>query len=122
MLKQLNLTIDWNPIKKNLGQFYHTGKQVEGQKAYPFLLLFKCLLLKKCFQIPSDPELESQINDRNRRRHHEKVNINASLTEAEFSKAKSISKKRYIVEQYFGESARSIMPTRCIIFRDVLRI
>jgi transposase, IS5 family len=28
------------------------------------LLLFKCLLLQKWFQIKSDPELESQINDR----------------------------------------------------------
>jgi len=29
VLKQLNLTIDWNPIKKLLDQFYHTGKQIE---------------------------------------------------------------------------------------------
>ena len=28
------------------------------------LLLFKCFLLQKWFQIKSDPELESQINDR----------------------------------------------------------
>jgi len=27
-------------------------------------MLFKCLLLQKWFRIPSDPELESQINDR----------------------------------------------------------
>jgi len=64
VLKQLNLTIDWNPLKKLLDQFYQTGKQIEGGKAYPPLLLFKCLLLQKWFQIPSDPELESQINDR----------------------------------------------------------
>ncbi len=31
-----------------------------------------------------------------------KNNINASLTEAEIARNKSISKKRYIVEQYFG--------------------
>ena len=53
-----------NPIKQLLDQCYHTGKQPEGGKAYPPLLLFKCLLLQKWFQIPSDPELESQINDR----------------------------------------------------------
>jgi len=64
VLKQLNLTIDWNPIKQLLDQCYHTGKQPDGGKAYPPLLLFKCLLLQKWFQIPSDPELESQINDR----------------------------------------------------------
>ena len=32
--------------------------------AYPPLLLFKCLLIQKWFQIKSDPELENQINDR----------------------------------------------------------
>jgi transposase len=32
--------------------------------AYPPLLLLKCLLLQKWFRIPSDPELENQINDR----------------------------------------------------------
>jgi IS5 family transposase len=64
VLKQLNQTIDWNPINHLLEQFYHTGKHAEGGKAYPPLLLFKCLMLQKWFQIPSDPDLESQINDR----------------------------------------------------------
>jgi IS5 family transposase len=64
VLKQLDATIDWNPIAQLLEQFYHTGKRNEGAKAYPPLLLFKCLMLQKWFQIPSDPELESQINDR----------------------------------------------------------
>lgn len=64
LLKQLNHTIDWKPIDKLLAKFYHTGKAAEGGRAYPPLLLFKCLLLQKWFQIPSDPELESQINDR----------------------------------------------------------
>jgi transposase, IS5 family len=64
VLKQLDRTIDWSAIAQLLGQFYHTGKQAEGGKAYPPLLLFKCLMLQKWFQIPSDPELESQINDR----------------------------------------------------------
>jgi len=63
VLKQLDRTIDWSAIAQLLGQFYHTGKQAEGGKAYPPLLLFKCLMLQKWFQIPSDPELESQIND-----------------------------------------------------------
>lgn len=64
VLKQLNQTIDWNPINRLLEQFYPIGKHEEGGKAYPPLLLFKCLLLQKWFQIPSDPDLESQINDR----------------------------------------------------------
>lgn len=64
VLNQLNHTIDWDPVDKLLDKFYHTGKAEEGGKAYPALLLFKCLLLQKWFQIQSDPELESQINDR----------------------------------------------------------
>ena len=36
----------------------------EGADAYPPLMLLKCLLLQKWFRIPSDPELENQINDR----------------------------------------------------------
>ena len=64
LLEQLNLTIDWKPINQLLDSSYPTGKCAEGGKAYPPLLLFKCLLLQKWFQIPSDPELESQINDR----------------------------------------------------------
>jgi len=63
-LKELNQTIDWKIINKLLMKFYKIGKSDEGGKAYPPILLFKCLLLQKWFQIPSDPELESQINDR----------------------------------------------------------
>ena len=43
---------------------YTVGTSSEGPDAYPPLLLFKCLLLQKWFHIDSDPELESQINDR----------------------------------------------------------
>jgi hypothetical protein len=64
VLKQLNYTIDWKTIEQLLDKFYYTEKLVEGGKAYLPLMLFKCLLLQKWFQIPSDPELESQINDR----------------------------------------------------------
>ena len=49
VLKQLNATIDWKPIEQLLDQFYHTGKRAEGGKAYPPLLLFKCLMLQKWF-------------------------------------------------------------------------
>jgi len=63
-LRQLNSTIDWEPIEKLLIKFYPIGKSKEGERAYPPLFLFKCLLLQKWFSIPSDPELENLINDR----------------------------------------------------------
>jgi IS5 family transposase len=63
-LNKVNATIDWEPVQKMLIKFYETGKSKEGERAYSPLLLFKCMLLQKWFQIKSDPELESQINDR----------------------------------------------------------
>jgi len=63
-LKQVEENIDWYPVEKLLSKYYKTGKAKRGEKAYPPLLLFKCLLLQKWFRINSDPELESQITDR----------------------------------------------------------
>lgn len=63
-LRQVNNTIDWQPVQDLLFKYYETGQAKKGERAYPPLLLFKCLLLQKWFQIKSDPELESQINDR----------------------------------------------------------
>ena len=63
-LKQLDKSIDWDSIENLLLKYYQTGKSSEGEKAYPPLFLFKCLLLQKWFKIKSDPELESLINDR----------------------------------------------------------
>ena len=57
-------SIDWNGIEAVLMGHYQIGSSKEGADAYPPLLLFKCLLLQKWFHIDSDPELESQINDR----------------------------------------------------------
>jgi len=56
-------------------EHYEVGKSKEGADAYPPILLLKCMLLQKWFSlrpvgayapegIPSDPELENQINDR----------------------------------------------------------
>jgi IS5 family transposase len=45
-------------------EHYETGPTKEGADAYPALMLLKALLLQKWFRIPSDPELENQINDR----------------------------------------------------------
>ena len=57
-------SIDWNRIESILMNHYKVGGSKEGADAYPPVLLFKCLLLQKWFHINSDPELESQINDR----------------------------------------------------------
>lgn len=61
VLIKLNLTIDLQPIELLLDKFCHTGKRAEGGKAYPPLLLFKCPMLKKWFQIPPNPKLETQF-------------------------------------------------------------
>jgi len=63
-LEQMNKVIDWSRIEKILKKYYKIGFSTEGADAYPPLMLFRCLLLQKWFRIPSDPELESQINDR----------------------------------------------------------
>lgn len=57
-------SIDWVSIESILMGHYQVGTSKQGADAYPPLLLFKCLLLQKWFHIDSDPELESQINDR----------------------------------------------------------
>lgn len=63
-LEQMKKVIDWSKIESILMKHYKIGISNEGADAYPPLMLFKCLLLQKWFRIPSDPELESQINDR----------------------------------------------------------
>ena len=60
----MNKVINCSKIEKILRKYYKVGTSTEGADAYPPLMLFKCLLLQKWFRIPSDPELESQINDR----------------------------------------------------------
>jgi len=64
LMQNLNASIDWSRIEAILMNNYTAGTSTEGAKAYPPLLLFKCLLLQKWFRINSDPELENQINDR----------------------------------------------------------
>ena len=63
-LMDLQNTIFWDRIESILLKDYPVGQKKEGNRAYSPLLLFKCLLLQKWFQVKSDPELESQINDR----------------------------------------------------------
>jgi len=63
-LREVESTINWQQVQALLLEHYEPGKSKTGEQAYPPLLLFKCLLLQKWFRIKSDPELESQINDR----------------------------------------------------------
>jgi transposase, IS5 family len=64
LMDQLSNTINWSRVESILLSHYTVGTSEEGARAYPPLMLFKCLLLQKWFRIQSDPELENQINDR----------------------------------------------------------
>ena len=64
MMNKINALISWKNIEALLLEYYEVGRSTEGADAYPPLMLLKCLLLQKWFRIPSDPELENQINDR----------------------------------------------------------
>jgi len=63
-LMDIAASIDWHKIESILMNQYQVGGSKEGAEAYSPILLFKCLLLQKWFHIDSDPELESQVNDR----------------------------------------------------------
>ncbi|WP_446788320.1 transposase [Macellibacteroides fermentans] len=63
-MEKINAVINWSPVENLLLKHYTVGKSVEGTSAYPPLLLLKCLMLQQWFHIESDPELETQINDR----------------------------------------------------------
>jgi len=63
-MQQINAVVDWTRIDRILIRNYPVGKSHEGNEAYSPLLLLKCFLLQKWFRIDSDPELETQINDR----------------------------------------------------------
>ena len=64
LMEQLSSTVNWSRVESILLSHYTVGSSDEGARAYPPLMLFKCLLLQKWFRIQSDPELENQINDR----------------------------------------------------------
>jgi len=64
MMKRINKVVNWRNIEALLREYYGIGTSKDGADAYPPLMLLKCLLLQKWFRIPSDPELENQINDR----------------------------------------------------------
>jgi IS5 family transposase len=63
-MERINKIIDWAEVEERLMDYYTIGRKEEGADAYPPLVLLKGLLPRKWFRIPSDPELENQINDR----------------------------------------------------------
>ncbi|MCX5819782.1 MAG: IS5 family transposase [Deltaproteobacteria bacterium] len=63
-MEQINAIIDWSRIERLVVRHYPVGKSSEGSEAYHPILILKCLLLQQWFRIDSDPELETQINDR----------------------------------------------------------
>ena len=64
MMERINKVVNWRNIEALLQEYYEVGTSKEGADAYPPLMLLKCFLLQKWFRVPSDPELENQINDR----------------------------------------------------------
>jgi IS5 family transposase len=64
MMETISKAVNWESIEVLLKECYNIGQSHEGADAYPPLMLLKCMLLQKWFHIPSDPELENQINDR----------------------------------------------------------
>ena len=63
-MEKINAVVNWSKIERLVVSGYSVGKSAEGGEAYHPLLLLKCLLLQQWFRIDSDPELETQINDR----------------------------------------------------------
>jgi transposase, IS5 family len=64
LMDRINKVVSWRDIEALLMEYYDTGLTKEGADAYPPILLLKCTLLQQWFRIPSDPELDNQINDR----------------------------------------------------------
>ena len=63
-MEQINTIVNWSRIENLLIKHYPVGKSSAGNDAYPPLILMKGLLLQQWFKIDSDPELETEINDR----------------------------------------------------------
>lgn len=63
-MEKINSIVNWSRIESLVLRNYPVGKSSEGNDTYHPLLLLKCLLLQQWFGIDSNPELETQINDR----------------------------------------------------------
>jgi IS5 family transposase len=63
-MEEINVIVGWSRVENLLMRRCYVGKRSEGNEAYPPLIFMKCLLLQQWFRINSNPELETQINDR----------------------------------------------------------
>ena len=64
MMERINTVVNWENREALLREYYPVGQSHEGADAYAPLMLLKGMVLQTWFPIPSDPELENQINDR----------------------------------------------------------
>jgi len=69
-LSEVDSYIDWESPERVVTSNYPMGQSEYGNRAYPPLMLLKAILLQKWFSIKSDPELETQINNRMRPLHN----------------------------------------------------
>ena len=63
-LDDINDMIDWRPIENKLKKVLKRTENAVGKPAYPGLLMFKCLILQRMYNL-SDIELENQLYERN---------------------------------------------------------
>ena len=62
-LDDIDKMIDWRPIENKLKKVLKRTENAVGKPAYPGLLMFKCLVLQRMYNL-SDIELENQLYDR----------------------------------------------------------
>lgn len=60
--QQINLIIDWKPIRDIIEKNYERGKNAVGNPSYDGILLFKMCLLQTWYGL-SDYEVEDRLND-----------------------------------------------------------
>ena len=65
LMENLNNSIDWSRIETILMNHYTAGTSSEGAKAYPPILLFKCLLLLSMIPIISPTALSTVVIQNN---------------------------------------------------------
>lgn len=62
-LDNIDQMIDWRPVRKKLEKSLKRSANAAGKPAYPGLVMFKCLVLQRMYNL-SDEGLEEQLGDR----------------------------------------------------------
>lgn len=62
-LDDINMMINWKPVETRLKKVLKRAENSVGKPAYPGLVMFKCLVLQRMYNL-SDVELEEQLRDR----------------------------------------------------------